>query len=211
MEIIFRQKSGCLVHSRSIFSRQSLLRLWGVKGISCTPASRSYSEVKVPHFLEGFWKGKVISLKGEGYKSDALPAPPIPFLGLGWQMLKCLPWVRHCIRYQEDFPKSSVGKEFKCNAGDPGSIPRLGRSPGEGIGYPLQYSWASLVTQLVKNPPTMQEIWVRSLGWEDSWGRERLTTPVFWPGEFHGLWVGYNWATFTLGTKNNFALKKCMI
>ena len=63
-------------------------------------------------------------------------------------MLKCLPWVRHCIRYQEDFPESSVGKEFTCNAGDPGLIPRLGRSPGEGIGYPLQYSWASLVAQL---------------------------------------------------------------
>ena len=46
-------------------------------------------------------------------------------------------------------------------------IPGSGRSPGEGIGYPLQYSWASLVAQLVKNPPTMQETWVRSLSWED--------------------------------------------
>ena len=46
-------------------------------------------------------------------------------------------------------------------------IPELGRSPGEGIGYPLQYSWASLVAQMVKNPPAMQETWVRSLGWED--------------------------------------------
>ena len=42
-----------------------------------------------------------------------------------------------------------------------------GRSAGEGIGYPLLYSWASLVAQLVKNPPAMQETWVRSLGWED--------------------------------------------
>ena len=49
------------------------------------------------------------------------------------------------------FPDSSVGKESACNAGDPGSIPGSGRSPGEGIGYPLQYSWASLVAQLVKN------------------------------------------------------------
>ena len=48
---------------------------------------------------------------------------------------------------------SSAGKEFICNAGDPGSIPRLGSSPGEGIGYPLQCSWASLVTQMAKNPP----------------------------------------------------------
>ena len=48
------------------------------------------------------------------------------------------------------FPHSSVGKESTCSAGDPGSIPRLGRSPGEGVGYPFQYSWASLVAQLVK-------------------------------------------------------------
>ena len=49
-------------------------------------------------------------------------------------------------------------------------IPEPGRSPGEGIGYPLQYSWVSLVAQLVKNPPAMWETWVRSLGWEDSPG-----------------------------------------
>ena len=65
------------------------------------------------------------------------------------------------------FPDSSVGKESACKAGDPGSIPGSGRSPGEGIGYPSQYSCSSLVTQLVKNPPAMQETWVRSLGWED--------------------------------------------
>ena len=64
------------------------------------------------------------------------------------------------------FPDSSAGKESACNAGDPGSIPGLGRSTGEGISYPLQYSWASLVAQLVKNPPAMWETWVRSLGWE---------------------------------------------
>ena len=65
------------------------------------------------------------------------------------------------------FPDSSVGKESACNAGDPGSIPGSGRSPGEGIGYPLQYSWASLVAQLVQNEPAMWETWDRSLGWED--------------------------------------------
>ena len=65
------------------------------------------------------------------------------------------------------FPGSSVGKESTRNAGDPSSIPESGRSPGEGIGYPLQYSWASLVAQMVKNPPAMQETWVHSLGWED--------------------------------------------
>ena len=55
---------------------------------------------------------------------------------------------------------SSVGKESACNAGDPGSIPGWGRTPGEGKGYPLQQSWASLVAQLVKNLPAMQETWV---------------------------------------------------
>ena len=69
----------------------------------------------------------------------------------------------------EKFQKASliVGKESTCNAGDPGLIPVSGRSTGKGIGYPLQYSWASLVAQLVKNPPAVQETWVQSLGWED--------------------------------------------
>ena len=54
-------------------------------------------------------------------------------------------------------------------------IPRLGRSAGEGIGYPLQYSWASLVAQLVKNPPAVQESWVQSLGWEDPLEKGKAT------------------------------------
>ena len=54
------------------------------------------------------------------------------------------------------FPHSSVGKESTCNAGDHGSIPGLGRCPGEGIGCPHQYSWVSLVVWLLKNPPAMQ-------------------------------------------------------
>jgi len=61
----------------------------------------------------------------------------------------------------------------------------LGRSTGEGIGYLLQYSWASLVAQLVKDLPTTQETWVRSLGWKIPWGREKLLTHILWPGEFH--------------------------
>ena len=65
------------------------------------------------------------------------------------------------------FPDSSVGKESACNAGDPSSIPGSGRSPGEGIGYPLQYSWASWVAQTVKNLPAVRETWVGSLGWDD--------------------------------------------
>ena len=61
------------------------------------------------------------------------------------------------------FPGGTAGKESACNAGGPGWVPGLGRPAGEGIGYPLQYSWASLVAlavQLVKNPPAMQETWV---------------------------------------------------
>ena len=73
------------------------------------------------------------------------------------------------------FPDSSVGKVSTCNAGDPGSIPGLGRSTGEGKVYPLQYSWASLVAQLVKNPPAVCETWVRSLGWEDPLAKGKTT------------------------------------
>ena len=65
------------------------------------------------------------------------------------------------------FPGSSVGKESACNAGDTSSIPESGRSTGEGIGYPLQHSWASLVAQLLKNPPAMQETPVQFLGREN--------------------------------------------
>ena len=73
------------------------------------------------------------------------------------------------------FPDSSVGKESIYNVGDSGLIPGLGRSNGGGIGYPLQYSWASPVAQLVKNPPAMRETWVRSLGWEDPLEKGKAT------------------------------------
>ena len=75
----------------------------------------------------------------------------------------------------QDFPDSSVGKESACNAGDPGSIPWPRRSTREGIGYPLQYSWASPVAQLVKNPPVIQETRVQSLGWEDPLEKGKAT------------------------------------
>ena len=72
-----------------------------------------------------------------------------------------------CVYIHQGFSDSSFGKESACNAGDPSSIPGSRRSTGAGIGYPLQYSWASHVVQLVKNPPAMWETWVRSLDWED--------------------------------------------
>ena len=72
-----------------------------------------------------------------------------------------------------DFPDSSVGKESACNIGDTGSIPGPGRSTEEGKGYPLQ--WATLVAQLVKNLPVMQETWVLPLGWEDHTEKGKVT------------------------------------
>ena len=78
----------------------------------------------------------------------------------------------------EGFPDSSVSKESACSLGDFVSIPGSGRSPGEGIAYTLQYSWASLVAQLLKNLPAMQETWVRSVGWEDSPGEEGKSYPL---------------------------------
>ena len=73
------------------------------------------------------------------------------------------------------FVDSSVGKEFTCSTGDPGLIPGYGRSIGEGIGYPLQYSWVSLVANLIKNPPAMQETWVLSLVGKIPWIKEKST------------------------------------
>ena len=73
------------------------------------------------------------------------------------------------------FPDSSVSKASVCDAGDPGSNPGLGGSGGEVTGYPLQYSWASLVAQLVKNLPAMWETWVRSLGWEEPLEKGKAT------------------------------------
>ena len=113
---------------------------------------------------------------------------------------------KHCSK----FSHSSVDKESACNAGDPDSIPGLGRSPGERNSYPLQYSGLensmvcvvrgvaksrtrlsnfhfTLVAQLVKNLPAMWETWVHSWVGKIPWRKEQLPTPVFWPGEFQGL------------------------
>ena len=86
-------------------------------------------------------------------------------------------------RAHRGFPVSSVGKESTFKEGDPGFIPGSRRSAGEVIGYSLQYSWTSLVAQLVKNLPAMWETWVWSLDGKVPWRREQLPTPVFWPRE----------------------------
>ena len=92
----------------------------------------------------------------------------------------------HCViskpMLQFGLPGSPAGKESSCNARDPGSISESGRSPGEGIGYPLQYSWASFVAQLVTNPSAMQETWVQSLDWEDPLEKEKA-----YPFQYSGL------------------------
>ena len=82
---------------------------------------------------------------------------------------------RKSIYCRRGFLGSSVSKEATCNAGDSGSIPGSGRSTREGIRYSLQYSWASLVAQLVKDPPVMKETWVQSLGWEDPLEKGKAT------------------------------------
>ena len=73
------------------------------------------------------------------------------------------------------FPDRSVSKESACNAGDPGSIPGAGRFAGEGTGYPLQYSWASLMAQMVKNLAAMRETLVQFLDWEDPLEKGKAT------------------------------------
>ena len=81
------------------------------------------------------------------------------------------------------FPGTSAGKESACNAGDPCLILGLRRSPGGGAGYPLQYSWVSLVAQMVKNSLAMQETWFNPWVGKIPWRRAWQPTPVFLPGE----------------------------
>ena len=89
---------------------------------------------------------------------------------------KLLQWSLSCLPTDpKGFSGSSVSKESTCNTGDPSLIPGSRTSPGEGIGYPLQYFWASLEAQLVKSLPAMRETWVRSLGWEDPLEKGKAT------------------------------------
>jgi len=96
------------------------------------------------------------------------------------------------------FPGNSAGKESACNAGDPDSIPGMGRSPGEETGHPLQCSGTSLVAQVIKNPPAMRETWFRYLGWEDPLEKGMATHSSIlawriamdrgaWQAAFHGV------------------------
>ena len=111
----------------------------------------------------------------------------------------------HILNYliiTKPFPDSSVDKESPYNAGDSSSIPGSGRSAGDGIDYPFQYSGVSLVAQLVKNLPAMRETWVPSLAWEDPLekGKAAHCSVLAWriPWTVQLQRVGHHWATFTL-------------
>ena len=96
------------------------------------------------------------------------------------------------------FPGSSAGKGSACNAGDPGSIPGSGSSPEEEIGYPLQYSWTSLVAQMVKNLPAMWETWIQSLEGGMATHSNVLAWRILidrgaWWATVHGVTVSQTW------------------
>ena len=137
-------------------------------------------------------------------------------------MLSWVTWFSHfCswIIFHGGFPGNSAGKGSACNAGDPGLIPGSGRSPGEGVGYLLQYSWASLVAQLVKNPRTMQGAWVRFLDWENllEEGRATYSSILAWkiPME-RGAWhvvvhgVAKSWTWLSNKAQHSTSVLECM-
>ena len=124
-------------------------------------------------WISGLSASSVSSLRQEGNPENSPVCHPSCLKDTAWSAVisPSFRYLLHLflmlISYIYGFPHSSVDKESTCNAGDPGSIPGSRRSPGEGIGYPFQCSWASLVVQLVKNVPSMQETRIRPLGWED--------------------------------------------
>ena len=103
----------------------------------------------------------VLGVQIQKYEAVLILVAFLIILGIGAEKTALDFFSRWCLMSGHN----SAGKECACNAGVPGLIPGLGRSLG---GYPLQYSWASLVVQLVKNPPAIWETWVRSLGWKVS-------------------------------------------
>ena len=127
---------------------------------------------------------------------------------------------------RKGFPDSSTGKESACSAGDPALIPGLGRSPREGIGYPLQYFWVSLVVKTVKNLPAMWDTGVLSLGWEDhlekgmahpsilAWRIPQTEEPGRLQSSMGSQRIGHNWATKHTHTHiwlNHFAVHQKLI
>ena len=145
-------------------------RLWVLRGLhlSCMILAQSCSLSLSLPFLK--WQMGIIisSLRRDWGKCSRMTNVK------GCQLRSCRS-IWEILLFIRVFPHSSVGKESAWNAGDPDLIPGSGRSVGEGIGYPLQYSWASLVAQLVKNLPAMRETWFRSLGWENPLEKGKAT------------------------------------
>ena len=148
------------------------------------------------------------------------------FLWVGYASLSLVslwaPWTQGQL-YFCHFPGGSDNEESTCNTGDLGSIPGSGRSPGEGIDCPLQYSGASRVAQLVKNPPAMWETWAWSLGWEDPL-EEGMATPssvlawrIPWTEEPGGLQstgpqrVRHDWMTQHSTQLYSQHLEQCLV
>ena len=149
--------SLCCVSNKKLlktFSFQMGARTWATLSLACSPwLSNGY----IPSFHPGYpgsilGQGTKISLQDHSSVSKII-------INTHSSIATITTWM--------GFPNTSVGKESSCNVEDPGSIPGLGGCSGEGIGYPLQYSWAFLVAQLVKNPPVMQETLVWFLDRED--------------------------------------------
>ena len=168
---VWRPKVWAFSQGVVLFSKKLGLTL-------CDPMDCSTPDLPSPHYL-----------------------PKLAQVHVHWIMMlsKCLILSASSL-FASIFPAdSSVGKESTCHAGDPGSIPGSGRSAGEGIGYPLQYCWASLVAQLVKNLPAIWETGVCSLGWEDPLEKGKATHSsilawrILWPGGFHGVTKSRTW------------------
>ena len=143
-------------------------------------------------FRQEYWNGLPFPSPGDlpnpGIESEStvLQADYLPSEPPGKFLCNSLP--KLFVVRLEGFPGSSAGKEFACKAGDPGLIPGPEKSPGEGIDCPLQYSWASLVAQLVKNLSVMWETWVRSLGWEDPLEKGKATHSSILAWRIHGFY-----------------------
>ena len=145
--------------------------------------------------------------RGTGHACAAASSKGTGFFNSHWSLvaLQCLvsfygtaTWLRY------GFPSSTAGKESASNAGDPDSIPGLGRSPGEGVGYPLQYTWASYVVQLLRestcnvgNPGSISGLG-RCSGAGKSTHSSILAWRIPWTVSSMGSQrVGHHWATFT--------------
>ena len=145
---------GFSVH---ITTSQSLLKLVSIRCVIANQPSHPLSPLSMGFPRQEYWRGLPLhflwTFLTQGLIWEAL-------YGKVSQIYVCVHTHTHTHTHTHNFPGSSDGKESTCNAGDLSWIPGLGRSPGKGIGYPLQYSWASSVTQRVKNMHAVWESWV---------------------------------------------------